>query len=135
MIATNEVIKAVMQPHLEVTLVGVENDGLLPVEPPLHLQGQAADGRLEVRLLGIHHQSDAVLQGVLQGHVTFNGSTLWQGHRAVMPGGAYVCQDVHPLQHPLHLPLLLGRELVEQRLQLARLCGKNRRQKQLTRVP
>lgn len=46
-----------------------------------------------------------------------------------MLGGAYVSQDVHPLQHPLHLPLLLGRELVEQRLQMARLCGKNTRQK------
>lgn len=80
MIPTNEVIKAVMQPHLEVTLVGVENDGLLPVEPPLHLQGQATNGRLEVRLLGIHHQPDAVLQGVLQGHVTVIESTLWQQH-------------------------------------------------------
>lgn len=53
-----------------------------------------------------------------------NGSMFWQGRSVVMLGGAYICQDVHPLQHPLHLPLLLGRELVKQRLQLACLCSK-----------
>lgn len=41
--------------HLQVALVGVEYDGLLSVEFPLHFQGQPADGGLEVRLLGIHH--------------------------------------------------------------------------------
>lgn len=45
--------------------------------------------------------------------------------RVAMLGDAYVSQEVHPLQHSLHLPLLLGREHVEQRLQLARLRGKH----------
>lgn len=56
-----------MQPHLEVTLVSVENDRLLAVELSLHLQGQSTDGGLEVRLLGVHHQPHPVLQGVLFG--------------------------------------------------------------------
>lgn len=55
-----------VRPHLQVALVGVENDGLVPVEDPLHLQGQSANGRLEVGLLGVHHQPHAVLQSVLR---------------------------------------------------------------------
>lgn len=43
------------QSHLQVTLVGVENDCLLSVEFPLHFQGQPTDGWLEVCLLCIHH--------------------------------------------------------------------------------
>lgn len=52
--------------HLQVTLVGVEDDGLLSVEFSLHFQSQPADGRLEVRLLGVDHQPHPVLQGVLE---------------------------------------------------------------------
>lgn len=51
--------------YLEVALVSVEDDGLFSVVHPLHLQRQPADGRLEVGLLRVHHQTDAVLQGML----------------------------------------------------------------------
>lgn len=44
-----------LQPHLEVTLVSVENDRLLSVESSLHFQGQSTYSWLEVRLLGVHH--------------------------------------------------------------------------------
>lgn len=54
--------------YLKVTLVRVENDRLLSVELPLHLQRQSADRRLEVRLLSIHHQPHSVLHGVLWIH-------------------------------------------------------------------
>lgn len=52
-------------PYLEVALVRVEDDGLLSVVLALHLQRQPADGRLEVGLLRVHHQTDAVLHGML----------------------------------------------------------------------
>ena len=52
--------------HLEVTLVGVEDDWLFFVEYPLHLQGQSTNGRLEVRLLGVHHQPHPVLHSMLE---------------------------------------------------------------------
>lgn len=50
---------------LEVALVGVEDDRLPSVVDPLHLQGKPADGRLEVRLLCIHHQPNTVLLRML----------------------------------------------------------------------
>jgi len=52
-------------PDLQITLVGVEDDGLVFVVEPLHLQRQSADGRLEVGLLCIHHQANAILNGML----------------------------------------------------------------------
>lgn len=63
-----------------------------------------------------------------------NASAEDAAWRVVMLGDAYVCQDVHPLQHPLHLSLLLGSELVEQRLQLARLRGKHTQSSSSERV-
>lgn len=47
--------KMMLVSHLEVTLVSVENDGLLPVEYPLHFQGQPTNSWLEIGLLGVHH--------------------------------------------------------------------------------
>ena len=52
--------------HLQVALVGVEDDGHLLVKSPLHLQGQSADGRLEIGLLGIHHESHSILYCMLE---------------------------------------------------------------------
>lgn len=52
--------------HLQVTLVGVEDDRLLSVEFSLHFQRQTADGGLEVRLLGVNHQPHSMLHGVLE---------------------------------------------------------------------
>ena len=51
--------------HLQVALVGVEDDGHLLVKSLLHLQGQSADGRLEIGLLGIHHESHSILYCML----------------------------------------------------------------------
>lgn len=53
-------------PHLEVTLVSVENDRLLSVEFPLHFQGQSTNSWLEVCLFGVHHQPYPILQGMLE---------------------------------------------------------------------
>lgn len=113
-----------MRRHLQVTLVGVEYDGLLSVELPLHFQGQPADGGLEVRLLGIDHQPDAVLHGVLdytRKRLRFRQTQA--GEVTAQHNGldAYVGQNVHSLQHPLHLALLFCCELLQQRLQLTRL--------------
>lgn len=44
-------------PYLEVALECVEDERLIHVELALHLQGQAADGWLEVALLSINHQA------------------------------------------------------------------------------
>lgn len=52
--------------HFEVALVGVEDVGFFSVEDPLHLQGQSADGWLEIRLFCVHHQPHAVLHSVLE---------------------------------------------------------------------
>lgn len=69
--------------HLQVTLVGVEDDRLLSVELSLHFQRQTADGGLEVRLLGVNHQPHSLLHGVLEstGKRLRLGGTLgsWQG--------------------------------------------------------
>lgn len=52
--------------HPEVALERVEDERPLHVEPALRLQRQAADGRLEVSLLRIHHQPHAHLAGFLR---------------------------------------------------------------------
>lgn len=52
--------------HFKVALVGVEDVRFFSVEDPLHLQGQSADGRLEIRLFCVHHQPHAVLHSVLE---------------------------------------------------------------------
>lgn len=57
--------------YLEVALIRVEDDRLLSVVEPLHLQRQPADCRLEVGLLCIHHQADIVLQGMLEKEIKF----------------------------------------------------------------
>lgn len=53
--------------YLEVALERVEDERLIHIEPALHLQGQAADGRLEVALLGVNHQPHACLSRSLRG--------------------------------------------------------------------
>lgn len=58
-------VHTICHSYLEVALVRVEDDGLFSVVLPLHLQRQPADGRLQVGLLCIHHQTHAVLQGML----------------------------------------------------------------------
>lgn len=52
--------------YFEVALVCVEDDRLFSVIDPLHLQCQAADSRLEIGLLCIHHQTDTILYGMLE---------------------------------------------------------------------
>ena len=51
---------------LEVALVRVEHDGLVLVVQPHHLDGQPVDGRLHVRLLGVDHDANVLLFGVLK---------------------------------------------------------------------
>lgn len=110
--------------HLQVTLVSVEYDRLLPVEFSLHFQGQPADGGLEVRLLGVNHQSDSMLHGVLDNRRKSRQLTRVSAVNIQTDGlDAYVGQNVQSLQHPLHLALLFFCELLQQRLQLTRLSA------------
>lgn len=53
--------------YLEVALECVEDERLIHIEPALHLQGQAADGWLEVALLSINHQAHTCLFCFLRG--------------------------------------------------------------------
>lgn len=46
--------------YLKVALIRVEDNRLLSVIDPLHLQCEPADGWLEVGLLSIHHQANAI---------------------------------------------------------------------------
>lgn len=55
-----------MASYLEVALVCVEDDRLLSVINPLHLQCEPTDSWLEIGLLCIHHQTDVILNGMLK---------------------------------------------------------------------
>lgn len=56
----------IVDSYLEVALVCVEDDRLLSVINPLHLQCEPTDSWLEIGLLGIHHQTDIILNGMLK---------------------------------------------------------------------
>lgn len=71
--------------HLEVALVGVEDEWLLHIELALHFQCQAANGRLEVGLLSIHHQPHAHLAGFLQGAGAGERVCLGSGRMGPLP--------------------------------------------------
>lgn len=62
--------------HFKVALVGVEDVGFFSVEDSLHLQGESADCRLEIRLFCVHHQSHAILHSMLEQIHTHEGYTM-----------------------------------------------------------
>lgn len=55
-----------MGSYLEVALIRVEDNGLVSVIDPLHLQREPADGWLEIGLLCVHHQANSVVNRMLE---------------------------------------------------------------------
>ncbi len=61
----SDVCVCMCEAHFEVALIGVENDSFVSVEDSLHFHSESADGRLEIRLFGVHHQPNAIFHRML----------------------------------------------------------------------
>ena len=93
-----------MSVYLEITLVSVEDNGFVGVEFPHHFHGEARNGRLEVRLFSIHHQTDILLSSILKTH---NKSTnlLKQTTKPNLPNTVQIIcpKPVHGIQSTFNI--------------------------------